>query len=60
MSESKCIHMTAEKEDTRLFSVWGGGVDIGEADHVATAKRMAQAHSNVLQHTHKKELKTDG
>lgn len=48
-----------EKEGRRSFSVWWGGVNLGEADHVATAKRMAQAHSNGLQRKYSKEATSE-
>ena len=37
-----------EKEDTKSYSVWWGDVDIGEADNVASAKKVAQKHCDWL------------
>jgi len=48
---------TIEKEDEHLFSVWWGGVELGEADHFMTARRKAQAHCNGLQHNTAREGK---
>ena len=35
-----------EKEDTRSYSIWWGGVDIGEASSVPAAKKVAAQHAN--------------
>lgn len=37
-----------EKKDTRSYSIWWGGADIGEANSVAAAKRIATDHANSL------------
>lgn len=37
-----------EKEDTRSYSIWWGGADIGEATNVTSAKHVAQNHANAL------------
>jgi len=46
---------TIEKEDSRSFSIWWGGVEIGESDHWASARREAQAHCNGLSYKARKE-----
>lgn len=44
-----------EKEETRSFSVWWGGVYIGEANYWTLARRVAQEHCNRLSRTKQKE-----
>lgn len=37
-----------EKEDTRSYSIWWGGVDIGESSSVSGAKALAKSHAQSL------------
>ncbi|GLT07969.1 hypothetical protein ACFQFQ_14490 [Sulfitobacter porphyrae] len=48
-----------EKEDTRSFSIWWGGVGIGEADSYAAARHVAQDHCNGLSRVATKEQPND-
>lgn len=46
-----------KKEDIRSFSIWWGGIRIGEERYWPSARREAQAHCNGLSHQAQKEQK---